>query len=718
MSLSRRQLRVALVVGMVLGIIAAPVIAATLSSVIPTSGTVPIGAPDGPTVNLDGNGNVSLTDFTPTDQSVEIVTIDGNLTASANGPADFQVSYPNIEGTYTNITDINATQHELQINPADKPAVNVSGEATVLDFRTAGVDNGNIDVVTDGVDGTSADLTIRGLPADTRIGALDTEANQAVDVVTTNANGAATITVKHQTGTTLLEFPNGDIEQSWSDTDRHIKLVAAPRTTGAVTYLADNGPTLALSSGTTAYLADPFPFTSTVNVTTDAGDLEATGGSGTQLAVEPTNLEGEFTNVTNVVATGSTLQMDPGDKTALGLNGDATSADWRDFDPTDTTLDAIVDGPSGSTDVTFSGATDGQVYTASNENGKPYDVATGDSFDQVTFDVGHSTSEITVAEGDTTDAPVQTNATPNTLLQQEPTEYSVDITDTDFGADEEVTVDIDVDGTDVSTQTITMNQTVTATIPSQGLLGGEHTWTVNATDAFGNTILESYTYSTPDTLFLRNETQPEQLINDSINADIRFFGEEQVFTRSTGSGKLNLTGLPVSQELVVEVSTDGNWTDRTVYFYEGGIYEQQSVYLLNTTIYDTIETRFYLNDPTGTYDENSVLQVRRPINRSGNTTYRTIHADQFGVEGITPVLQADQRYKMVITTIDGGSLQDLGPYRSTVTESIEIQPSAPGVEFDEYTETWGYGSTVEDGTLTWSYFDNEQATNRLTVWIH
>ena len=49
---------------------------------------------------------------------------------------------------------------------------------------------------------------------------------------------------------------------------------------------------------------------------------------------------------------------------------------------------------------------------------------------------------------------------------------------------------------------------------------------------------------------------------------------------------------------------------------------------------------------------------------------------------------------------------------------MTIQPSAPGVEFDEQNQEWGYGAELDNRTLSWSYFDNANVTNSLTIYVH
>jgi hypothetical protein len=189
-----------------------------------------------------------------------------------------------------------------------------------------------------------------------------------------------------------------------------------------------------------------------------------------------------------------------------------------------------------------------------------------------------------------------------------------------------------------------------------------------------------------------------------------------VYSRTNSDGRVDLDGLPVNQEFIAEIEpTKSNYTTRTVYIQN--IYEQQNAYVLNTSAYDTITTRFILNDPTAEYGPESVLQIQKGINKSGNVVYESIKADRFGVEGVTATLQANQRYQLKIIN-DNGNEQDVGVYRSDTSGTVEVQPGTPTISLNITDSAYAYNAVLDNRTLEYMYSDPSGNTDQLTVWIH
>jgi hypothetical protein len=202
----------------------------------------------------------------------------------------------------------------------------------------------------------------------------------------------------------------------------------------------------------------------------------------------------------------------------------------------------------------------------------------------------------------------------------------------------------------------------------------------------------------------------------SADGSIRFFTDDAVFERQASNGKINMTGLPVSETFFVEVNpTDENFTARTILI--DSIYTQQSAYVLNTSAVDTVENRFRLNDPTGNYDSESVLFIQRPINVSGNTQYQTIVSDRFGVEGVTSTLQQGVRYQLRVSSETAE--QDIGPFRADVSETVTVEPGTPTIPLSN-SSVFGpaYNVRLDNDTLSYRYADPEENTDILTVYIY
>jgi hypothetical protein len=76
------------------------------------------------------------------------------------------------------------------------------------------------------------------------------------------------------------------------------------------------------------------------------------------------------------------------------------------------------------------------------------------------------------------------------------------------------------------------------------------------------------------------------------------------------------------------------------------------------------------------------------------------------------------RHRLRIRSPDGSNVQDLGPYRADVSETVELRPSDPAIQFDNVTESWAVGATMDETTLYYTYSDPQQETDSVTVWIY
>lgn len=188
--LNRRNTRILIIVGLVIGSIAGPAIAALLNNSVPVQQGVTIHAPDGPAVNITESGDVDLTSPFPDANTVQINSSVGNATLVSSGRTN--ASLDNINGTWTNVSGLDVATNELFINPEDKPAVNVSGDVETLDFRDMAVDDGNVDFVYSGTSGTTT-VTVRGLQADTDIRAVDADTGSLLSGATTASDGTVTL---------------------------------------------------------------------------------------------------------------------------------------------------------------------------------------------------------------------------------------------------------------------------------------------------------------------------------------------------------------------------------------------------------------------------------------------------------------------------------------------------------------------------------------------
>jgi len=150
-------------------------------------------------------------------------------------------------------------------------------------------------------------------------------------------------------------------------------------------------------------------------------------------------------------------------------------------------------------------------------------------------------------------------------------------------------------------------------------------WSIVATDENGNQDVLNNTVGLPGTLYIRNETNASQLVDDNVTVTVAFEDGDVVETRSTEDGTIDMSGLPTT-DFIVTAEANGYY-GRTVYFQS--IIGDTSVYMLNES-YSAVEARYTLDDPTGQYPTDSLVIVKRAINRSGTNKYRTIYSDRFG----------------------------------------------------------------------------------------
>lgn len=373
------------------------------------------------------------------------------------------------------------------------------------------------------------------------------------------------------------------------------------------------------------------------------------------------------------------------------------------------TVEFFVDGNSVANKSTTSNATVSATASGLAEGSHDWYAVAKDKYGNTDTS---TTKSFTVDHYD----PVITDIKPSGDLTSEPTQISAQINDTDFATGNDgdsITVTINLDGQQVSQQTIGSNQTVSVSVPSRGQTGGSHSIEVNATDSYSQTNIDSSTYAVPANLTIRNELNYSKLI--PANGEVRFFGEDQIYSRTAPNGVVNLDNLPVSQDFIVEVDpTNSNFTDRTVYIE--GIYEQSNIYVLNASNVSTIQSRFILNDPTGNYGSESLLKIQRPINTSNITEWQTITSDEFGAEGITATLEEGTRYRLIV--VSDTTTQVVGPYRADASETVTVEPGTPTIDLSFENNEWAADATLDNRTLEYRYADPTQETSTLTVWIH
>lgn len=480
---------------------------------------------------------------------------------------------------------------------------------------------------------------------------------------------------------------------------------------GPVPLSASSGPTVTVTGSTTANLTNPAPDANTVDLSTSNGNITFESSVNAEGTVHVDDINGTWTKVSSIDTKSGYLYIDPADKQAVNVSGDLDRIEFRAMQLDDGKTDFVYAGSSGTTTVTVEGLSANEKVRAVNvSDGKVLGTATTDGSGSVTFnDLPNSEHEV---ELQTSDAiPLLDNPVPDGDLTSPPSEFKIDVEHDDFPG-ENVTVEFYYEGSKIDTKHTESDATVTTSnLPS--ISGGEHEWSVVATDTQGDESVLNTSFGTPGDLTIVNETNTSELITDPVNVTVKFENGTAITQETTSTGTINMSGIGEGP-FIVEAKATSDYYDRTVYF--DNLVGNRSIYMLNKS-YSAAEVRFELDDPTGQYDPDSILYIQKPINQSGTLEYRTVYADRFGVEGVTADLHADQRYRLSLKN-DGGTKQDVGPYRSDASETVTVRPGAPSIDVGEYEQGWASNAVLENRTLEIRYNDPEQETDRLKVFIH
>ncbi len=478
---------------------------------------------------------------------------------------------------------------------------------------------------------------------------------------------------------------------------------------GTVSFGASDGPQATLNKDTNFSGTDVYQGPHQIQYLSEAGNITLTSQSRTNVTVD--QMEGTWTETSGLNVTQASLKINPEDKPAMNVSGDATQFDFRNPTADDGTVDFIYNGSTGTTTVTVRSLSANTAYRAVDaDSGNVLDIAQTDSTGTATFEeMTNSEHRVLLKTGDAT--PILSDPQPDGNVSSQPSKFSVHVEDEDFTGDN-VTLVWRYDGSKIDTTYATSNGRYNTTaVPS--ISSGVHDWSVVATDENGNEAVLNATVGLPGTLYIRNETNASQLVDSPVEVTVEFQNGTVVTERTTTSGTLDMTGLPTT-DFLVTVNASQDFYARTVYFQS--IIGDSSVYLLNKS-YKAYEDRFKLEDPTGQFPSESFVIIKKPINRSGTKKYRTIYSDRFGVEGVTADLQADERYQISIRN-PSGTVQEVGPYRADVSETVTVRPGTPNIELGEYEDGWASAASLDNRTLEYRYDDPENKTQRVTVWIH
>jgi len=184
-----------------------------------------------------------------------------------------------------------------------------------------------------------------------------------------------------------------------------------------------------------------------------------------------------------------------------------------------------------------------------------------------------------------------------------------------------------------------------------------------------------------------------------------------------------MTGLPVNEPFVVGVR-DANDTYVSRLTLIDTIFEQQSVYLINSSI-DTAIIRFTIEDRTGQFaGPGTKLQIRRAINTTtsppAEEEYVIVAGDIVGSQlQFETELQTDVRYRVRVAN-DAGETRQLGAFTARVDQVIGLTISGidVGVDIpeDEPVITTAIDDSVANTTqLQFTYVDLAQETSEVNL---
>ena len=422
----------------------------------------------------------------------------------------------------------------------------------------------------------------------------------------------------------------------------------------------------------------PYRDSDTVYVeTANKGNMSFSSPGTVTANVSADVLEGTFTNVTDIDTGGDELRLNPDDKPPVRVDS-AAAFNYTDYQADDGNVDFTVDS-SSSTDVNLTGfQADDDLIAINDDTGAIIDGNVADSTGEINLTIPSGQTDVRLEKGG--GPPQLSNPTPQGRTDGFPSTLEINVSDDGFSTDE-VTVDFEVDG----------NPEGSATVSSDGVAStsfnadmAAYSVTATATDATGQTTIETWTFETPQNLTIREARNPNAIIDDRrVNAT--FFRDGNITEKSTTNGNISMDGLPIEDNIVVTLDAEAG-TSPSDYFSNENLVvdftEQQDAYLLNSAVASQT-VRFTLTDRTGGEFENNkpTVGVQKPLDHGGalpSTQYRTIYADRFGPKGATAELEDGQRYRIIVRN-DDNDVRSLGSYEADASETVELEVGQIGV---------------------------------------
>lgn len=442
----------------------------------------------------------------------------------------------------------------------------------------------------------------------------------------------------------------------------------------------DQTPTIVLNAGseTDVNMQDMWNG-SELDIRTAEGNITVSGDDGASARLDVTDIEGTQTQVTEISAGSNWIELDPADKNRVDVRGDADSLAFEQIAVDDGSTDIQLVGTQGGTAELrlhgLSANTDYALYDASRDEvlGTLSTDGSGSGSGEVDMPDGSHALEVRTA--DSFGTPTLSNPDPTGQVTETPDTLQVDLEADAWTA----TVDFYLDGSKVGSDTLSSNGTASTSVTIDSL--GEFEWSAVVTDANGETDTVNETFQTPSNITLREEHDPQQLVDNST-VTLRFstVGGDIAVERQTDNGTVDMGGLPDSAFVVFAESPDHY--DRRIYV--DSIYEQEDMFLLNETEFprgqnEAIRSRFIYEDLTGDFPRSdTTIQIERAVDLDGDneSEYMVVAGDYWGASNeFESILEYGERYRLVLVNQETGAENVAGSHIPTEDLSQTIRVS-------------------------------------------
>lgn len=139
-------------------------------------------------VTVTGNYDVELSDDWAKSDSVILNTSEGNMSVSSSGASSATLAVEDINGTWTDVSTVDASAANMTFDPDDKNQIIVGGGITAVNFTDVKVDDDSRDLVYSASSSGTIVVETDG-DSGTQYGLVDVDTNEGIDVATAKNDG-------------------------------------------------------------------------------------------------------------------------------------------------------------------------------------------------------------------------------------------------------------------------------------------------------------------------------------------------------------------------------------------------------------------------------------------------------------------------------------------------------------------------------------------------